>query len=606
MGERAWLFASVVALGIAIVGCAENNPTRDGGRMDGTTTRPDGSVIPTGPCGSTGGACCTGRICELGLRCGRGDVCCIQPGSSSVCSAASDCCSGLACEGTRCCAPRTTACTASSDCCLGLVCGASGVCQLPEEVDPTTPDCGAPGGVCCAGFTCRDEGVCNPADGRCQACGSAGEACCDGTSACDAPTLGCEITRDATGTVTGTECVDVTDPAHACGGVDQTCCPGTPGGTPSECSGDLRCIESAGSTFRCLEPDDTGFEGAPCGPRGGCEPGLVCDRRTNPDGVCETAPDDCGRDGQMCCDLGGSESSCSGSLHCQFGDCSTCRGPSLTCLLGGLLPGQECCAGSVCRPAPLVPRCCMGEGGQCENGLDCCGLMGCNDGTCACSNENSFCLDSSECCDGLTCQTFLCRPAEGETMCKEVGTGCEGASECCAGLTCSETRTEPTAPAPRQCCGAADTSCDSHSDCCGQMLCDPESGECECVMRAGLCDRDVECCDGDICLVGSCQAGGDCVRERQVCDPLEDTCCGMLRCLRHNRDAANYCCVDAGFRCREDADCCGEMTCNTDSERCEPVAEGGQCDTQFDCAVGFSCAESSSGAGDWSCRRPPA
>ncbi len=569
-------------------GCAQNPamPPRDGGGGFDGSSRPDGSSHPGDVvCGGSGSACCAGRICELGLRCGSGDVCCIQPGGGARCDSASDCCRGLACQGGACCAPRTAACTGSSDCCMGLAC-VDGACVSPEDdLPPGSEDCGITGRTCCPGFTCRSGLVCS--DGTCGACGDEGQACCDGATSC-VGSLACDVT-------TGT-CVNA-DPATACGEIDNPCCPGPDGTTPTDCSGDLVCRSGT-----CLRPDDSGFMGAPCGPRGSCDPGLVCDRRTDPSGLCEMTPMDCGRDGQMCCELGGSETTCEGSLHCQFGDCSTCRGPSLTCLLGGLLPGQECCAGSVCRPAPLVPRCCMGEGGQCENSLDCCGLMSCgSEGTCACSREGSFCLDSSECCEGFTCQTFMCRP-EGP-MCLEAHTSCESSSQCCDGLTCSETRTEPTAPAVRQCCGAASTSCETHEDCCGQMMC--EDGECQCVARAGLCDRDVECCEGDICLVGSCQNGEGCVRERQVCDPLEDTCCGMLRFLRHYREGANYCCVDQGNRCREDADCCGNMTCNTDTERCEAVADGGECTTQFDCAVGSSCMESSPGSGDWTCQRPP-
>lgn len=557
-------------------------------------TRPDGGEPPPPqtPCGAAGESCCIGRICEIGLSCGRGDLCCIQPGSSALCNTASDCCGGLACEARRCCAPRNTTCTASSDCCDGLVCGDSGLCQLPEEVDPENPTCGLPGMTCCAGFTCRGEMVCNT-DGRCEACGSQGQPCCDGITACNAPSLACEIIHEGGGM--RTECVNVEDPAHACGGIDQPCCAG-PTGTPTDCEGDLVC---RGGT--CLRRDDTGFEGAPCGPRGGCDPGLVCDRRTDPDGLCQQPPEDCGRDGQMCCDLGGSESSCTGSLHCQFGDCSTCRGPSLTCLLGDLLPGQQCCAGSVCRPAPLVPRCCMGEGGKCENSLDCCGLMACSDGTCSCSRENSFCLDSSECCEGLVCQGFMCRPSE-TSMCKEIGTGCTGSAECCAGATCSETRVDPSAPAERQCCGSPETSCDSHEDCCGQMLC--ENGECQCVGRDGLCDRDVDCCEGDICLVGSCQDGTECVRERQVCD-VDNPCCGRLTCLAHYSEQTSYCCVSQGFRCRESSDCCGNMTCNPDTEICEAVSEGNACNTQLDCAEGFSCLPpEGDDTGPRTCRRP--
>lgn len=586
---------TIALLSLFALGCAANPTTPGdddgggGGGMDAGMTRVDGDVTDppvTGPCGTSGGTCCTGRICELGLRCGAGDVCCIQPGGGQACGSATDCCRGLACEGGACCAPRNTGCSGSSDCCLGLVCS-EGVCIAPEDT-PGPTGCGMLGAVCCTGFTCSSGMAC--VEGSCESCGDAGQACCDGSSPCIG-SLGCELVTDGSGTLIGTECVYV-DPAGACGEIDNACCPDATG-TPSSCSGDLIC---RGGT--CLKPDDTGFEGAPCGPRGGCDPGLVCDQRMDPDGLCEPAPDDCGRDGQMCCDLGGSETTCGGSLHCQFGDCSTCRGPSLTCLLGGLLPGQQCCAGSVCRPAPLVPRCCMGEGGQCENGLDCCGLMACNDGSCSCSNQNSFCLDSSECCDGLTCQSFTCQP-EGE-MCKEIGVSCEGSSsECCAGLACSETRTEPSSPAVRQCCGASETSCDTNEDCCGQMLC--KGGACECVGRAGLCDRDVDCCDGDVCIVGSCQAYDGCDRERQVCNPDANSCCGQLSCLRHYADETGYCCVNQGSTCREAQDCCGNMTCNPDTEKCEPVAEGDVCDTQFDCAPGRTCAEMPAGSGTRRC-----
>lgn len=422
---------------------------------------------------------------------------------------------------------------------MGLVC-IDGACVSPEDdLPPGSEDCGIVGRTCCPGFTCRSGLVCS--EGTCRACGEEGQPCCDGATAC-VGSLACDVT-------TGT-CVNA-DPATACGEIDRPCCPDPTTGVPSDCSGDLVC---RGGT--CLRPDDTGFDGAPCGPRDSCDPGLVCDRRTDPSGICEMTPADCGRDGQMCCDLGGSESICEGSLHCQFGECSTCRGPSLTCLLGGLLPGQQCCAGSVCRPAPLVPRCCMGQGGRCENSLDCCGLMSCgSDGTCSCSRENSFCLDSSECCEGLICDTFLCRPMG--PMCKESGSACSSSGECCAGLACSEVRPDRTAPAVRQCCAGAGTSCATAEDCCGQMAC--MRGECQCVERGGSCDRDIECCGSDICVAGNCVDGTGCSRERESCETTP--CCGSeLRCLADPR----VCCAGAGQRCYGDEDCCGLMVCGED------------------------------------------
>ncbi|MEQ8453720.1 MAG: hypothetical protein RLO52_24855 [Sandaracinaceae bacterium] len=583
----------VLPLLVLLIGCASNPANPDGSvdGMDGRVTGRDGSVGPTGRCGRAGGSCCVGRVCELGLSCGAGDLCCIQAGGGAACDAASDCCRGLACQGRSCCAPRGAACTGSADCCSGLACS-DGACVNPDEdLPPDVSGCGGAGSTCCPGFTCRSGLVCN--EGTCGACGDDGQPCCDGTTSC-LGSLACDVTTAT--------CVNA-DPATACGEIDRPCCAPPGGGPATECAGDRVCV---GGT--CLNPEDTGFEGAPCGSRGTCDPDLVCDRRMDPSGLCAMTPADCGRDGMGCCDLGGSEGECAGELHCQFGSCTTCRGPSLTCLLGGLLPGQECCAGSVCRPAPLVPRCCMGEGGDCENSLDCCGLMSCGgDGTCSCSREGSFCLDSSECCDGFTCQTFMCRP-EGPA-CLDSGAACSGSSTCCAGLACSETRSEPTAPPVRQCCSGGSTSCDDDEDCCGRMAC--EDGECECVVMGGLCDRDIECCDGEtsdnICVAGACANGDGCARETQTCSSdgvSAPMCCGGLRCDQPVVDRDRRCCAGVGNRCRNDMDCCGNSTCG-DDETCQCVVEGSSCETGLECCAGLSCMESSPGSGSFSCTRPP-
>lgn len=583
--SRSLLLVSTLALGL---GCAENTSDPDGSTgMDGTTGHDGGGPDPRAECGGAGGACCVGRICELGIECGRGDVCCVQAGSGASCSAASDCCRGLACDAGRCCAPRTASCAGSSDCCEGLVCSREGVCAAPGDVDTDPATCGRPGQRCCDGFTCRDEVVCS-AGIMCVGCGGDGDACCDGATPCTSRMLSCDVTTAT--------CVNV-DPATACGEVDNACCDG-PGGTPTDCSGALVCL---GGT--CLRDTDVGFDGARCDTRGECDVDLVCDRRMDPGGLCGPVPEDCGRDSMDCCDLGGSGGECAGALHCQFGGCTECRGPSLTCLLGGLLPGQECCGGSVCRPAPLIPRCCMGEGGDCENSLDCCGLMFCGgDGTCACSRDGSFCLSSSECCEGLTCQTFLCRPS-GMTMCSGERAACTSSSECCSGLACSETRTEPTAPPVRQCCAGGSTSCEENEDCCGRMLC--QEGECQCIERDGLCDRDIECCGDDICLAGSCQDGMGCRRETEICDPTMAECCGALLCSRALRAETHSCCVDRGVRCRTAMDCCGRMMCDMVTETCVGVAEGGECDSSNGCVDGFSCAEGTAGDGNWRCRVVP-
>src|SRR5690606_33270147 len=99
------LLTTAVSLA-SIAGCAsgDSDPTRDAGGFDGAR---NDSMIPGSDvvCGTGGNACCAGRTCELGLRCGTGDLCCTQPGGPP-CDSASDCCRGLACEAGNCCTPR--------------------------------------------------------------------------------------------------------------------------------------------------------------------------------------------------------------------------------------------------------------------------------------------------------------------------------------------------------------------------------------------------------------------------------------------------------------------------------------------------------------------
>jgi hypothetical protein len=229
------------------------------------------------------------------------------------------------------------------------------------------------------------------------------------------------------------------------------------------------------------------------------------------------------------------------------------------------------------------------------------------DGTCQCGSEGSFCLDSSECCDGLTCDTFQCQP-EGP-MCEETGAACESSSECCGGLACSETRSEPTAPPVRQCCAGGSTSCEEDEDCCGRMAC--EGGECECVGEGGLCDRDIECCEVDgedyICVAGACASGDGCARETESCSAdgsTEPMCCGGLRCDAPLTDRDSRCCASLGNRCRNDMDCCGRSTCGED-ETCQCVPEGSPCETRLECCTGLTCAETAPDSGSFTCQTPP-
>ncbi len=580
------------ALALAAFGCARPNSN---GRMDGSTPgedsgreRMDGGVPGVDTvCGPAGEACCAGSTCELGLRCARG-ACCLAANSSTQCDTASDCCAGLTCTNRICCAGRGSTCTGSSDCCSGLACSA-GVCVQsgPDHPLPGPAGCGAPGAVCCDSFVCNSGLACD-ATGHCVGCGEDGDHCCDGMTPCVAGSLVC---NPASG-----NCEPAPDPENRCGRIDGPCC-GADGVSPGNesCEGDLVCTSGM-----CSDPTDSGGMGQPCSPRGGCDSGLMCDHTNN---QCTMTPDDCGHDSQMCCDTGATAQSCDGNQHCQFGMCSTCQGPSLTCVLGGILPGQTCCNGSVCRPAPLLPRCCVGQDQPCTNSLDCCGFMMCQDGMCAGGRMNSLCVDSSECGDGLTCQNFQCKP-DPMSMCAPPGQMCEGTSGCCDG-TCGVAHNATMTTAPTVCCTPHDSSCENNDDCCGNMLCVEQI--CECRDIDETCYRDSECCEmgtdtvsgatGNLgCVSGACQIVDGCRRPGDstvTChvdpvDPSQPTgCCRGLYCLLDRPNGMEVCCQQGGSPCQRETDCCGEMAC-TDGH-CICRGDGETCANDIDCCGSLVC-----------------
>lgn len=558
---------------VAVSGCNGGSSEGPMAGMDGAVSGQDSGSVPRGgACGFAAEACCAGRACEVGLGCSASHICCIQAGGGGHCDSASDCCRGLACRGGACCAPRTAACGGSNDCCAGLVC-AGGICQ--SRADVGGPDgCGVLGAECCADETCVAGAVCRT--GMCAACGEEDQPCCDGATAC-VGSLACDLTSRTCLSVEG---------AGACGELGNACCAPPGGGEPSECSGGFVCEGGI-----CVLPVEVGGDGQPCGPRGRCGPGLVCDRSSDATGVCTTPPGGCGRNGEACCSLGDGEGECGGLLGCDSGSCVECRGASSSCA-----SGEDCCDGTVCRPSPSLMRCCRGAGGACENSLDCCGMMRCGaGGTCQCGGEDSFCLDSSECCSGLTCEEFQCRPAG--PVCADAGTTtCEESSQCCGGLACSEVRPTPTAAPVRQCCAGGATACEEDGECCGRMEC--EGGECQCVPKDGLCDRDLECCQSDghefICVAGACASGTGCVRPGGTCNVGTD-CCGGLRCDSPLIDRDRRCCAQVDARCLEDSDCCGGSTCS-ENETCQCVPAGGTCETRLDCCTGATCAPTGSGA----------
>ena len=575
------------ALGALASSCAHSTAHGDAGsgNVDGNvdgSSNIDGSRPSDTVCGPAGMHCCAGNTCELGLRCSSG-TCCVQAHSPTRCTSAADCCQGLTCTAQTCCAGRSSTCTGSADCCSGLVCS-MGVCMSPSMGDPVgMSGCGAPGAVCCTGFTCLSGHVCNATTGHCEGCGTAGMRCCDGATACADTSLVCNAR-------TG-NCETAPDPTMRCGRIDGPCCAAdgvSPGGT--NCEGGLVC--TAGT---CSNSHDTGGPGQPCNPRGGCAMGNICNHTMN---TCMPMPDNCGADMMMCCDTGGGTMGCGGSEHCQFGMCSSCVGPSLSCLLGGILPGQTCCNGSVCRPAPLVPRCCVGQGQMCTNSLDCCGLMQCSGGMCQAGRMGSLCIDSSECGMGLVCHLFMCQP-DPMAMCAPQGQMCTGAAGCCTGYTCGVSHSATMTTAPTVCCTAHGGSCANEDECCGHMPC--TNNMCACLDIDMPCFRDPECCDSGTnmatgatgalgCVAGACQITDHCKRPGMAnvnCTGRADCCQGLDCLIGHSGGTQTVCCQEGMSPCQHDADCCGTMTCTMG--RCTCQAVGRRCSNDIDCCGAATC-----------------
>lgn len=112
------------------------------------------------------------------------------------------------------------------------------------------------------------------------------------------------------------------------------------------------------------------------------------------------------------------------------GDPNACTKLQAGCPMGGTgkvlhagcMNASECCMGFACenwvynpKTDPIQSVCCVGVGGSCSVGTDCCGGSDCDMGThkCSCVPKDGWCINKNECCDGFTCDTTAqkCVPA---------------------------------------------------------------------------------------------------------------------------------------------------------------------------------------------------
>ncbi|MHB8416725.1 MAG: hypothetical protein ACYDCL_01525 [Myxococcales bacterium] len=373
------------------------------GMGSGGTTGSQGSSGGTGgSCASLGSGCervdcCSGATCDLGsgkcvaLACGN---------AGAPCSASSDCCTGLVCDGLNCgppCAGAGQSC-AGEACCIGLTCYVEG---------PKTQTCGLPPDGGCAP---------SPLGGPCTTLAD----CQSG--------LVCAPAGDA-----GSSCTTPIPPSPSCLAVGQACAPAGEPCCGGRCAGGL-----------CAPFAPCALAGASCSVDGDCCNGLGCDA-----GGCRPL---CGGEWAACNPANGSADCCTAQgLTCvptgfaDGGPAAVCThaqfvggsGQPLDC--GGPCTGFPCALGTTCQPPTGTGTDpCAGAGLVCDLTYDVCRQPGefetCQPGGPACQPIAGSTI-------GLSCLAFggyqLCLqpctpsdPASGSsdcvdplTVCTSLGTG---------------------------------------------------------------------------------------------------------------------------------------------------------------------------------------
>ena len=169
--------------------------------------------------------------------------------------------------------------------------------------------------------------------------------------------------------------------------------------------------------------------------------------------------------GQCLCTCGGFGDSCSAGHQCCSGACNLdagmCfAGPMVGCQYASqCAPPEECLPFSITNQGTTQLACCIPGGSPSQNGplghsSTCCsGAADINTLLCKQSGKGAFCVDGSDCCDGI------CHDAGGGNpygYCGKSSQGLpcpNGVGDCCAaGATC------PVAASP-VCCGPGGVSC---------------------------------------------------------------------------------------------------------------------------------------------------
>lgn len=243
-----------------------------------------------------------------------------------------------------------------------------------------------------------------------------------------------------------------------------------------------------------------------------------------------------------------------------------------------------------------------GDPGPCSVAVDCVALSdACNVGTCINSvcektplNEGTACDDGKECSIGDTCQAGECLgtsqkfcPSTSSCMigscdlvtdsCVEVpgndGAGCVDEDPCTLTGMCSG----------GVCVGGQQVDCSFLDSACGVGVCDPMIG---CVAQPQ--NDGTPCNDGLFCTINDACAGGTCAGMPNTCAAPGDIC------LIGSCDEGGDSCVavpgNNGALCNDGSTCTVNEACSNGScEGGDPANPGGACDDLSACTTGDTC-----------------
>ena len=284
---------------------------------------------------------------------------------------------------------------------------------------------------------------------------------------------GCCFSSDA-----GTRCASVRDPC----------------GSGMVCAAVAQCVACGGAGQACCHTDM-------CKTTPDCADGLLCTGL-----LCEP----CGDDGQPCCGF----SFCTrANAHCtRYGGCRVCGEPGSPCCAGNECLGGGCCVeGSCVAPGAACPT----LGGSCASGA-CAGCGALGNPCCA----GQICTASNAICEGTTC---VACGAGGEPCCRLGSCSSRG---CCEKGTCLAREASSPSQPGSFCsdgllllndggihhCGTAYRLCgDAIQGRCYAAGCTAERTRLDATKGCVACGGAGEpCCEGDLCVRGSCATGGVC------------------------------------------------------------------------------------------------